>query len=48
VENLRDELRQANKDGDYEKRQELLEDLDEARAELEALKIEQIDTSDQD
>jgi hypothetical protein len=49
VENLRDELQQANKDGDYEKRQELLEELDEARAKLDTLKIDKAeDSSDQD
>jgi len=48
VENLRDELRQANKDEDYERREELLEELDEARDHLKELKEESQDDSDQD
>jgi hypothetical protein len=48
VENLRDELRQANKDEDYERREELLEELDEARDHLDELKEEAQDDSDQD
>jgi hypothetical protein len=34
--------------GDIRRREELLEELDEARAELDTLKIEQTDSSDQD
>jgi len=37
VEELCDKIRWVNEDGDYEKREELLEKLDEARANLETL-----------